>query len=214
MKFTRFGAPRQAWLLPMPPIDPHAEQRPSPEDTLLSGRAVNPGSHADETIKSDVVPHAPDVIRLPQRPAAPSPISGAMPTQQHTPRVNLPLPPAPNRPPTGARARTFYRQANRRQKGGEWAWVVIAVALFGVAVVMSLGMFVLVRATRTEPEIVPTSDTPIIAALPTPMTFLNDGGLIAMGQAINVEGQRIVLEPWDGQSRITVLLMGIDRRPG
>ncbi|MBK8134701.1 MAG: LCP family protein [Chloroflexi bacterium] len=201
----------------MPPLDPNAEQKPSAEDTLLSGRAVNPGSMAEETIKADLVPKAPEIIRLPQRgtpaPTAPS-ISGPISTQQSVPRVGLPLPPAPVRPQTGARQRSYYRQANQRQKGGEWAWVVIAAALFGVAVVMSLGMFVLVRASRAQQDIVPTSESPIVAALPTPMTFLNDGGLIAMGQAINIEGQRIVLEPWDGQSRLTVLLMGIDRRPG
>lgn len=198
----------------MPPIDPNAEKPPHAQDTILNGRAVN---NSEDTIKADIAPRAPEVIRLPQRNGAsvPSPMgnNGPVVTQQSTPRVNLPMPPAAQRP-SGARQRSYHRQVNARQKGGEWAWVVIAAALLGVAVVMSLGMFVLVRASREAPDIVPTSESPVIAELPTPMTFLNDGGLIAMGQAINVEGQRIVLEPWDGQSRLTVLLMGIDRRPG
>lgn len=193
----------------MPPQDPNAENPFSADDTLISGRTVSAGSNAEETIRTNVVPSAPEVIRLPQQNS-----QSGYPNSVGKPQVNLPMPPRPNRGGGNARARSFSRRTNQRQRGGEWAWVVIAVALFGVAVVMSLGMFVLVRFSRSTPDVVPTSESPIIAALPTPMTFLNDGGLIAMGQAISIEGQRIVLEPWDGQSRLTVLLMGIDRRPG
>jgi LCP family protein required for cell wall assembly len=47
------------------------------------------------------------------------------------------------------------------------------------------------------------------------MAFINDGGLLATGQMIQFEdGTRVALEAWDGQSRLTILLMGIDRRPG
>ncbi|MBK9122196.1 MAG: LCP family protein [Chloroflexi bacterium] len=192
---------------------PNPERQPSPEDTLVSGRTVI-STDAGQTIKSDIVPHAPEVIRLPRADRVVGAGVGPMPTQPSTPRVNLPLPPPVPRP-NSARQRAFHRQAYARKPGGEWAWLVIGAALFGVAVVVSLAMVVLVRTARSTPAIVPTSESPIIAALPTPITFFNDGGLLAMGQAITFEdGTRVILEPWDGQSRLTVLLMGIDRRPG
>ncbi len=183
--------------------NPSRDERPSADDTLLNARVVKPAS--DETLRTDPVPQAPQIIRVP-RPATPT----SVPTQPNTQRVSAPLPPRES----AVRQRANQRQAAPRRKGGEWAWVVIAVALLGVALTTSLGLFALVRAANTPQNIVPTA-TSLALNLPTPVAFINDGGLLASGQAITFDdGTRVVLEPWDGQSRLTVLMMGIDRRPG
>jgi LCP family protein required for cell wall assembly len=179
------------------------DDRPSADDTLLNARVVKPSG--DETLKTDPVPHAPEIIRVP-RPTLPT----IAPTQPHTPRVAAPPPPRES----NVRQRTMQRQAAPRRKGMEWAWVVIAVALLGIALTTSLGLFALVRAANAPQIIIPTA-TSLAMNLPTPVAFINDGGLLASGQAIIFDdGTRVVLEPWDGQSRLTVLMMGIDRRPG
>jgi LCP family protein required for cell wall assembly len=184
---------------------PQPDDKPTVDETLVTPRV--PTSDMAQTLKTDPVPYVPEVIRVPR---SQQPI--ALPTQPHQPRVSAaaPLPPRES----AVRQRTQRRQAAPRRKGGEWAWVVIAVAMMGVALTTSLGLFALVRAANTPQTVLPTA-TALVANLPTPVAFLNDGGLLAMGQAITFDdGTRVVLEPWDGQSRLTVLMMGIDRRPG
>src|SRR5687768_17934018 len=98
----------------MPPIDPNAEKPPHAQDTIMNGRAVN---NSEDTIRADLAPRAPEVIRLSQRngSSVPSPLgNGPVVTQQSTPRVNLPMPPAQQRP-SGARQRSYHRQVNARQ---------------------------------------------------------------------------------------------------
>jgi polyisoprenyl-teichoic acid--peptidoglycan teichoic acid transferase len=118
---------------------------------------------------------------------------------------------------SAARARVRRRRVNgRRGVGDEWAWVVIAAALLGVVVIISLSVFVFLRAVQNDTD-------PAIAAnfnqvLPTPVdarTDPNDTTGFITGQAVTLDdGRSIVLEPWDGTSRFTILMMGIDRRPG
>lgn len=185
--------------------NPPQDEQPSPDETLVHGRPVP--APAEETVRVSAVPKppAPEIIRVPR--------PGALPTQPHTPRVSTPSP-QPPRDMGGARQRALRRQAAPRRRGAEWAWVVIAVAMLGVALTTSLGLFALIRASNVPQNVMPTA-TALAMNLPTPVAFLNDGGLLAMGQAITFDdGTRVVLEPWDGQNRLTVLMMGIDRRPG
>lgn len=186
--------------------NPPPDRKPSPADeTLTNHQPVRSGG--DETLRTDPVPYAPDIIRVP-RPASPT----SIPTQPHTPRVTAPPPPPRE---SAVRQRAMQRQAAPKRRGTEWAWVVIAAALLGVALTTSLGLFALVRATNVPQNTLPTAPAIALDQLPTPIAFINDGGLLAMGQAITFDdGTRVVLEPWDGESRLTVLLMGIDRRPG
>jgi polyisoprenyl-teichoic acid--peptidoglycan teichoic acid transferase len=126
----------------------------------------------------------------------------------------LPPPPAPPLPrDSAARERMRRRRVSSRRSGGEWAWVVIAGALLSVVVISSMAIFLLLRASQEEPEIIPTA----VAALPTPVDVRSDfsslTGNITGQQVILDDGRSIVLEPWNGTSRFTVLMMGMDRRP-
>ena len=108
------------------------------------------------------------------------------------------------------------RRRIRRELGApdDWAWVIIAVALLGVTVVMSMSIFFLIQATRTSDHTVATS-----AAPPEPTSVLfGPGGVLeidgnaAVGGMLG-DGQSMVITPWDGEERFTVLVMGMDRRP-
>ncbi len=136
---------------------------------------------------------------------------------QGRPSQSAPPPHNPTRPtyvPVDQMTPTRVRleQRRRRQAIGleNWAWVVIAVALLGMTVIVSMVMIIVLRSDRddrasasTAPQIEPTS---IIygaddQALGTPI-----GGAL--------EGNAMEILPWDGQERFTVLLMGLDNRPG
>lgn len=157
-------------------------------------------------------------------------LSGSLPTETRQPYVvrlnnpaqpgyDLPVPPysAPLPPPTparesAARERLRRRKVQSRKPGGEWAWVVIAAALLGVVVTISLTLAVTLRAARAEQNILPTADFPV-AALPTAVSY--SASVIPGVDALVLEdGTRIALQPWDGRGRLTVLVLGLDRRPG
>lgn len=127
-----------------------------------------------------------------------------------------PPPPGPPPPPSLIRENSARQRARRRQnptyrKGGEWAWVVIAGALLSVAVMVSLSMFIVLRVAREQPEVLPTAVADI-SALPTPVDFRGDGRG-GPGALVFNDGTRVELKPWDGESRMTILLVGLDRRP-
>src|SRR4051794_17658235 len=100
------------------------------------------------------------------------------PTIPNTPPVpqgyyNQSLPPAPSLQESAARERMRRRRVNSRSKGGEWAWVVIAAAIFGIVMVMGLSGFILLRASQSTQEVMPTA----VIALPTPIEVANANGL-------------------------------------
>ncbi len=139
-------------------------------------------------------------------------------TDQRPPNTNTSWqygapPPPPLAQESAARERMRRRRVKGRGKHDEWAWVVIALALMGVVAIVSSSLFVLLRALQDSPDTVSIA----AAQIPTPVdmrTDLASGGGMATGQQVVLDdGRSIVLEPWDGQSRFTVLLMGIDRRP-
>lgn len=128
--------------------------------------------------------------------------------------TTFPPPPPPLSRESAARERMRRRRIRGRQRGGEWAWVIIAGAMLGVVVIISMSFFLLLRASSEKQEVMPTA----LAALPTPVDARTDfsaGGTLATGQQVTLDdGHTIVIEPWDGKSRFTVLLVGLDRRPG
>lgn len=123
-------------------------------------------------------------------------------------------PPPPVARDSAARQRARQRRVRSRNRGGEWAWVVIAGALVSVVVLVSMSLFVILRASQAAPEVIPTA----VAVLPTPVDArqgFSDLSAAAGGQQITLnDGRSIILVPWDGSSRFTVLMMGLDRRPG
>ncbi|MFN8379189.1 MAG: LCP family protein [Anaerolineae bacterium] len=136
------------------------------------------------------------------RPAAPTPVYAS------------PAPPPPIERSSAARERSRRRRRNR-PSGSEWALVIIAVTLLSVVVLTSLSVAVLVRAGQGSTEVMATS----IAVLPTAVSAqrilsgevsqLNPGDQVTLD-----DGRNIVLQPWNGGSRLNVLVMGLDRRPG
>ncbi|MGB7341930.1 MAG: LCP family protein [Phototrophicaceae bacterium] len=121
-------------------------------------------------------------------------------------------PPPP--PPQSSAVRDRVRKRRRNQRGNsasEWVWVVVAAALFAVVLVVSFGAFVIIQASSTETIPLPTANV----ALPTAVVARNDfSGEIVDDTLLLDDGSSIILEPWDGQSRFTMVLVGLDRRPG
>jgi polyisoprenyl-teichoic acid--peptidoglycan teichoic acid transferase len=123
-------------------------------------------------------------------------------------------PPPPLAQESAARERMRRRRVKGRGKHDEWAWVVIALALMGVVAIVSTSLFVLIRAIQNQPDDIAVANA---QQMPTPVdmrTDLTSGSNANTGQQLVLDdGRSIVLQPWDGESRFTVLLMGIDRRP-
>lgn len=124
-----------------------------------------------------------------------------------------PTPPTPLYHETAARVRA-RRRTSRRNKGIEWAWVIIALTLLVVIMVFGVSIVAILQNAGTEQEVIPTADANI-AALPTAVNLRTENSGVAIGQSVILDdGSSIVLQPWDGQSRFTVLVVGLDRRPG
>ncbi len=167
----------------------------------------NAASHELETLKAGAVPEPP-----------PSATTEPRGVPIYRKEAFVP-PPPPAIPETAARARMRRRKA--RNRGGEWAWVIIAVALFGVLLTVGIGVLLIVRASTEEAEIVPTATAPSLAVLPTPVdartvanTTTSNNSVIIGDVVVGPNGEAIHIEPWDGESRFTILVMGLDRRPG
>lgn len=126
-------------------------------------------------------------------------------------------PPPPTTPMNMRQSAARERMKRRKVKqggGGEWAWVIIAVALLGVVVTVSLSIALVIRGSRTTVEnILPTADAEI-ALLPTPVDFRTSLSFVSGEKIVFEDGTEVSIQPWDGEGRITVLLLGIDRRPG
>ena len=106
------------------------------------------------------------------------------------------------------------RKLRSRSRGSEWAWVIVAFALLSAVIVTSMSVALLVRASQTSGEAIPTN----IAVLPTAVDARADFTSLTTiegGERVTLDdGRTITLTPWDGSSRFTILMMGLDRRPG
>lgn len=127
-----------------------------------------------------------------------------------------PPPPALSRD-SAARERVRRRRVKGQRVGGEWAWVIIAAALLGVVVTISLGLALLVRGAQSSDTVLAAEsmrDGDDFSLLPTPVD-MRRAYLPGLGfdRVVLDDGTEVVLEPWDGQGRLTVLVMGLDRRP-
>jgi LCP family protein required for cell wall assembly len=109
---------------------------------------------------------------------------------------------------TAARQRVQQRQ-KRRASGlpDNWVWVVIASALLGVTILASILVAVVIRITVRGggEDTILVADAPRIE--PTSIVF-QDGGALG-DQSLDIEAKK-----WDGRERFTILLMGLDKRPG
>jgi len=167
-------------------------------------------SDDDLTIRASPVPHAPAYQEWNNGPAI------ARPTQTSDPvlisrSTSLPPPPQPLIRESAARQRVRRRHGSR-SSGIEWAWVIVAAALLGVVIIVGLSGVLLLRSPQPARPVLPTAAADL-SALPTPVDLRTDGGQLVTGQTVTLsDGYSLVLQPWDGQSRFTLLMMGIDRR--
>lgn len=125
-----------------------------------------------------------------------------------------PTPPSERSRLHSARARQAQRDADRQLPKVDWTWFVIGAAVFGVVATIAL----LMLATTS------TSAAPGAVGLGQAAASGDPSGAEAGGpeQAspptappitmADLEG--LNLTAWDGQRRLTVLVMGLDKRPG
>lgn len=181
---------------------------PTRSDGKQSARPEPRGAH--------VVPRSPR--QPPPPPPAPPPRNAPSASSQRA-LDPAPVYAAPGPPPAHERASSAARERSRRRKrtrlrGSEWALFVIALTLLAVVVLTSLSVAVLVRSNQGGIDMMSTA----AAVLPTPVdaqrVLSGDLNLNVGDQVILDDGRSIVLQPWNGGSRLTVLVMGLDRRPG
>lgn len=181
---------------------------PTRSDGKQPARPADRGAH--------VVPRSPRVPP-PQsaRQPPPPPIHAKPPLASSVPAYPAPLPPpASERPASAARERSRKRRRNR-PRGSEWALFVIAFTLLSVVILTSLIFAVVIRTNGNGVEMMSTA----AAVLPTPVAaqriLSGEVSDLNVGDQVTLDdGRNIVLQPWNGGSRLTVLVMGLDRRPG
>lgn len=126
--------------------------------------------------------------------------------QAQATRVFIP-PPAPKIGPPANRRVTQLPAKTPVRKNANWPYVLIALGVVGFALVFSLSAILLRRAAdaraeqptgQIEPTNVFASVVEDATATPLPPT----------------PTQGLTIQPWDGQQRFTMLVMGIDKRPG
>ncbi|HLA42926.1 MAG TPA: LCP family protein [Aggregatilineales bacterium] len=159
------------------------------EVTQQSAAATRPGAHNANISMNPVLPppiEAP--LQQPPIPAIPAPVGAGHPVR-----------------------RRIEQRKHRKATGmpDKWAWVIIASALLGVTVIGSVMLVFVIRyAVRGSGEEVAALDVPQIE--PTSIIYAGEN------EAGDLEGNSLELinKKWDGQERFTILLMGLDKRPG
>jgi polyisoprenyl-teichoic acid--peptidoglycan teichoic acid transferase len=128
--------------------------------------------------------------------------------------------------------------SNRRSKdqpagSGDWAWLLSGMIAFAFVVVASVGAFAFFRSiegriTSARPDVQASAERTNSfgissrPALPTPipahdLTIAQSQNETAASEPETLslpDGRNIALVPWDGTSRFTIIVAGIDRRPG
>src|SRR5687767_15152114 len=97
-----------------------------------------------------------------------------------------------------ARERMLRRRQDRAFPAVNWSWAVMIAAIIGVVGVISLIM--LASTGQSNPP-------PTAALLATSAPLAGKTSVAGLPPNINIR-------PWDGKQRFTVLVMGIDKRPG
>lgn len=114
---------------------------------------------------------------------------------------------------SGARQR--QRRVNQRRRRNDWAWVILAGGMISVFGFLVLAMIVLIRLPRSVQQVMPTAE--LQPVLPTPVNarseYIADGRRVGVDVLQLNDGSLIELAPWDGKSRFTIIIGGLDSRP-
>ena len=117
---------------------------------------------------------------------------------------------AARRPPARLRPQGYQR---RRRK--DWLWASLAGGMIAVFGLLAVAMFVVIRAPQSAQVAIPTAFP--TSSLPTPVDarseFIADGRRVGADVVLAVDGAPIDVRAWDGQSRYTIIVAGLDRRP-
>jgi LCP family protein required for cell wall assembly len=94
--------------------------------------------------------------------------------------------------------------------------VIVAAALLSVVLVITLGAVIVVQSPA-EAEAMPTAD--VREYLPTAVVarseFSDEESNTPLDEVLVLpDGSSVELVPWDGESRFTMIMVGLDRRPG
>jgi LCP family protein required for cell wall assembly len=182
-------------------------------DPIIPTQSHNgpPGATDQDTLPHPAVPGSPPHVgHWYSFPSAPPPVA---------PPIEAPASTVPIRGfnrSQSARDRVRRRKV-RREIGApdDWAWVIIAAAMLGMTLVMSMTVFFFLRATRETGATVSTSAPPIepTSVIYGPGGILEGQGNGSTGGMLG-NGESMVIQRWDGNERFTVLVMGMDQRPG
>jgi polyisoprenyl-teichoic acid--peptidoglycan teichoic acid transferase len=139
------------------------------------------------------------------------PIYPASPASSYNP-PNFTPPPPPTSYPTSIRKQQAQHRSNLN-----WLWVLAAMILFSVTVTFSIGAFVVLRLSNGIID--DTTDDPIETAVSIAQNAsLTPNVTLVAGKAITTTPAPtatvgLQIQPWDGKRRLTILMMGIDKRP-
>ena len=133
---------------------------------------------------------------------------------QITPGQNVAPPPPPIN-------ESRLRAKSAPKKRGDWLWVAIAGIMIVGFVLISGTTVLLIQANAETPIVTNIDDKEIEINVPLPTITPQvahtayDPTLVTLGNQLALpEGGAIELKPWDGQSRFTMVLVGLDRRTG
>lgn len=149
-------------------------------------------------------------------PGQPNPLAQPSATQ---PKPPYPPPqPAPFAPTEyNSRTRNRVEGRRRRQSSGlpeNWVMVIIAIAMLGLTITTSIILIFVLSANRNNdpqvsasaPQIEPTS------AIYANVSDATNSDSTPVAGAL--EGNSLQIKPWNGSERFTILVMGLDNRPG
>lgn len=127
---------------------------------------------------------------------------------QHQPPANPSRRAAAHSPQPQRHSQTRTRIQQRQRASENWAWVIIAVALLGMTLLMTMVLIFVLRSDNKGSRNTLAINEPLIE--PTSIIYSGAEGEEVRGALDN----SLVIQPWDGKERFTVLLMGLDGRPG
>src|SRR5690606_35060109 len=112
-------------------------------------------------------------------------------------------PPVQAPTPNSYRPSQTRKRVERRRSGktDSWAWVVIAGALLGMTLITTMLLVFVLRADKKDGVSVDSAN------LIEPTSIFGDD------TASEMQGNSMLIQPWNGSQRFTVLLMGLDKRP-
>ena len=108
---------------------------------------------------------------------------------------------------TRTRDRVERRQRTKRgDRPDNLAWIVISVALLGMTLITTMILIFVMRNDKDNRGVAAANN------LVEPTSIFYEGTPENAAQGV-LDGNSMLIKPWDGEERFTVMLMGLDQRP-